>query len=97
MSSLPRCDGSEYRPRSQPPQRLRRTYETRVIVFKLAPDRAADRTAASRRKGFIKLAVMMDDKTLVIDMSWEKIHGTSEVGIAEYILALMKGARGTQH
>lgn len=89
---------------SHSPLRVLKAQADKIAQSLKAADRgekiATDPTgkiAASQRKGFIKLAVVMDDKTLVIDMSWEKIHGTSEVGIAEYILALMKGSRETQH
>lgn len=41
----------------------------------------------------IRFAVVMDDKTLIIEMSWATIKDTSEAGIAEYILRYMRDAR----
>jgi hypothetical protein len=37
--------------------------------------------------------VVMDDKTVTVDMPWATLRGTSEVGLAEYILKQMRGAR----
>jgi len=49
--------------------------------------------AAARNRDSVKFVVVMDDKVITIDMPWATIRGTSEVGIAEYILKHMRGAR----
>lgn len=59
--------------------------------------RFAEKIVAARQKDGVKFAVVMDDKVLSIDMPWETIRGTSEVGIAEYILKHMRDAREAMH
>jgi hypothetical protein len=49
--------------------------------------------AAARDRDSVKFGVVMDDKVITIDMTWVTIRETSEVGIAEYILNQMRGAR----
>lgn len=51
--------------------------------------------AAARSKDTFKVGVMMDDKLIMIDLSWATIREHSEVGLAEYILKLMRGSRET--
>ena len=47
----------------------------------------------ARKGDKVKFAVVMDDKILSIEMTWDIISKTSEVGIAEYILRYMRGSR----
>jgi len=54
-------------------------------------------TEARRTRRNIKFAVVMDDKTLIIELPWKQIEETSEAGIAEFILKHMRGARDPQH
>lgn len=64
-------------------------------------ERVADdpggRISASRAKGVVKFAVLMDDKSLVIEMSWATISATSEAGLSEWILKEMRDSRETSH
>lgn len=53
------------------------------------------RIAAARNKDTFKVGVVMDDKLITIDMAWATIRAHSEVGLAEYILKLMRGSRET--
>jgi len=53
--------------------------------------------AAARNRDSVKLGVVMDDKVLTIDIRWATIRETSEVGIAEFILKYMRGARDAAH
>jgi len=53
--------------------------------------------AAARHKPGFKVGVVMDDKVITIDMAWAMIRANSEVGLAEYILKLMRGSRETSH
>lgn len=39
----------------------------------------------------------MDDKVITIDMPWQKIRETSEVGISEYILIQMRESQHAAH
>jgi hypothetical protein len=59
-------------------------------------DRGGKIAAARNRPGF-KVGVVMDDKVITIDMAWSTIRETSEVGLAEYILKHMRGARERSH
>jgi hypothetical protein len=37
----------------------------------------------------LKVAVVMDDKTLIVDMPWSVIADSTETSISEYVLAYM--------
>jgi hypothetical protein len=53
--------------------------------------------ADSRDRESVLFAVIMDDKTLKIEMTWATIKATSEAGISEFILRQMLGARDAPH
>lgn len=55
--------------------------------------RFAEKIEAARGKESIKFGVVMDDKVVTVDMPWATLRETSEVGLAEYILEQMRGAR----
>lgn len=50
---------------------------------------------ASKARGIFKMGVVMDDKVITIQIAWATISAYSEVGLAEYILKLMRGSRET--
>ncbi|MDE2101679.1 MAG: hypothetical protein KGL39_30820 [Patescibacteria group bacterium] len=89
---------------SQSPIRVLKAQADHIAQIVKAVERgekpAADvggRIAAARKRDSVKFAVIMDDKTLSIEMPWSMIRDTSEVGIAEYILKYMRGAREATH
>lgn len=45
----------------------------------------------------IKVGVVMDDKVFTIELPWATIQTTSEVGLAEYVLKLMRESRDATH
>lgn len=53
--------------------------------------------AAARNRDTFKVGVVMDDKVITIDIAWATIRANSEVGLAEYILKLMRGSRDAIH
>lgn len=57
--------------------------------------RFAEKIEAARAKESIKFGIVMDDKIVSIDMPWATIRATSEMGLAEYVLKQMRGARET--
>lgn len=59
--------------------------------------RFAAQLAAARNKDNFKIGLVMDDKIITIDMPWATIRATSEVGLSEYILKQMRGARDAVH
>jgi hypothetical protein len=59
--------------------------------------RFAEKIAAARAKDSFKVGIFMDDKVITIEMPWATIRASSEVGLAEYILNQMRGARETAH
>ena len=59
--------------------------------------RFAAQLAAARGKESFKIGIVMDDKVIKIDMPWATIRATSEVGLSEYILKQMRGARDATH
>lgn len=54
-------------------------------------------TEARRTKEAIKVAVVMDDKVLSIEIAWATICAHSEVGLGEFILKHMRESRETEH
>lgn len=57
----------------------------------------AGKIAASLAKGIVKVGVAMDDKLITLEMSWATVRASSEAGMAEYILKLMRGSREAAH
>ena len=55
--------------------------------------RFAQKIAEARTKESFKVGVVMDDKVITIDMPWATIRGTTEAGLAEWILDQMREAR----
>jgi hypothetical protein len=56
---------------------------------KIADD-PVGKIAAARAKERITFGVVTDDKILKIEMTWADIRETSEVGLAAYILKMMR-------
>lgn len=59
--------------------------------------RFAEKINAARHKDGFKIGIIMDDKTIILEILWATIRSTSEVGLAEYILKQMRETRETQH
>lgn len=85
---------------SQSPLRVLKAQADKVAATLKAAERGepidirfAEKIAAARGRESFKFGIVMDDKVITIDMPWELINNTSEVGIAEYILKQMRGAR----
>ncbi len=55
--------------------------------------RFGEKIAAARAKDSFIVGVLMDDKLIKIEMPWATIRSSSEVGLAEFILKQMRGAR----
>lgn len=55
--------------------------------------RFAEKIEAARSNENFRVGIVMDDKVITIDMPWVTVRSTSEVGLAEYILNLMREAR----
>jgi hypothetical protein len=52
------------------------------------------RVKAARDAGHpLKVGVMMDDKTIILELAWDTIANTSEAGLSQYILKLMQERR----
>lgn len=51
------------------------------------------RLAAARLKGMFKVGIAMDDKLITVELPWETIRSSSEVGLSAYILKLMREER----
>lgn len=63
---------------------------------RVAEDRGGKLKAAMANPS-VKFGVIMDDKLITLEMTWDKIKDTSEVAIAAYILKLMRNVRETSH
>lgn len=88
---------------SHSPLRVLKTRADRMAAALKAAERGesiahdpAGKLLAARARESVKFAVVMDDKLLSIEMTWEKIKSTSEVGIAEYLLKHMRQARAAE-
>jgi hypothetical protein len=89
---------------SHSPLRILKQQADRMAAMLKAIDRGekievqfAEKIEAARGKPSIKFGVVMDDKVITIDVPWAKLHETSEVGLAEYILKQMRGERDVTH
>lgn len=51
----------------------------------------------SDAKSSIKFGVVMDDKVITLEIERETIHSSSEAGLSEYILKLMREQRDAVH
>lgn len=59
--------------------------------------RFAAKLEAARATPFLRVGIVMDDKVISIDMPCDTIRSTGEVGLSEYILKQMRGARDVIH
>lgn len=59
--------------------------------------RFAEKIAAARANPSLKVGVVMDDKSITLDLPWRTIRETSEAGLVEYIVRLMQEARDVGH
>lgn len=89
---------------SQSPLRVLKAQADKIAATVKAIDRgekvAGDplgKIEASKARGIFTFAVVMDDKIVKLEMAWATISASSEVGLAEYILKLMRGAREATH
>lgn len=49
--------------------------------------------AAARKTDRVKFGVVMDDKVLIVEMTWAKVREMSEVSTSEWILKYMREQR----
>jgi hypothetical protein len=61
------------------------------------PSDPLGRIAASRVRGVFKFGMVMDDKTIIVEIPWRTIERTSEVALAEFILKQTKNVRDSHH
>ena len=59
--------------------------------------RFAAQMTKSRKKESVSIAIWMDDKIVTLELTWAKIRGSGPLGLAEYILGLMREQRNTLH
>lgn len=57
--------------------------------------RFKERLKAARDSLTFKVGIIMDDKIITIELPWDVIKSTGEVGLAEYILNQMRELRNT--
>lgn len=55
--------------------------------------RFAAKLAASRAGPSFKVGIVMDDKVITVELPWETIRETGEVGLSEFILKQMRETR----
>lgn len=55
----------------------------------------AQQLEAARNHASFKVGIVMDDKIIKIELPWETIRSSGEVGLSEYILRQMREARDT--
>ena len=59
--------------------------------------RFAARIEAARHQESFKVGIVMDDKVLTIELPWSTIRGTSEAGLAEFVLNQMREVSDAVH
>lgn len=59
--------------------------------------RFAEKIKAARTKDKLTFGIAMDDKYIKIEIPWATIRAASEVGLSEFILKEMRGARAAVH
>lgn len=59
--------------------------------------RFAEKIEAARGNESFKVGIVMDDKVIIVEMAWETISASSEVGLSEYILKQMRESRERTH
>lgn len=47
----------------------------------------------ARRKETTRVGIVMDDKVITLEIAWSTIRETSEAGLSEYVLKLMREQR----
>jgi hypothetical protein len=57
--------------------------------------RFAEKIEAARLQESIKVGIVMDDKVITIELPWETIRRSGEVGLSEYIVRQMRETRDT--
>lgn len=57
----------------------------------------AGKIAAALQRPSITFGIVMDDKTLKIEMTWDAIRAHSEASLAAFILRHMRGSRDAVH
>lgn len=55
----------------------------------------AEKIKEARDKPSFKVGIFMDDKVITIEILWSVVKSSGEVGLAEYILNLMRETRNT--
>lgn len=58
---------------------------------------AMAKMGAARKKESLKIAVVMDDKLLTIELLWTTIASSTEGGISEFLIKKMRESRDTIH
>jgi hypothetical protein len=51
----------------------------------------------ARGREAVKFGVVMDDKVVTVEVAWRLVRETSEAGLAEHVLKLMRESRETRH
>lgn len=57
--------------------------------------RFAAKIAEARMQESLKVGIVMDDKVITIELPWETIRSSGEVGLSEYIVRQMREMRDT--
>lgn len=84
---------------SRSPLRAIKQQADRVARVLKAADRGeyagvdGEKMRASEARGFVRFALVMDDKTLVVEMAWAAIREASESAISAYLVKCMKEQR----
>lgn len=53
--------------------------------------------ADARNRPSFKVGIVMDDKVITLEMSWETIRGSDEAGLAAFIVREMQEKRDAPH
>lgn len=70
------------------PERALRTQATQIA--EALKDQSANPRVQSRAGPTVKAGIVMDDKTLIVEIPWATIRATSVAGLDEYVYDLMR-------
>lgn len=80
-----------------PLNQLRKQADTIAAKLKAAERGEIAFKGDARQKDVTKVGIVMDDKIITLEIAWDTIRGTSEVGLSEYVLRLMREQRDVVH
>jgi len=52
---------------------------------------SADKLAKARSRDTFKAGIIMDDKTVIVEIAWDAVRDTNQEALTDFIISLMRG------